>query len=434
MSDRRMFAFYSGCRRFLIIFALFTGFWGLYLYLGLSLSATTIFNYMDPLLGADVERVVYDLTAPGAYHGYTAVHPLFVLFFNPIGAVLAEALGSKVTAAVCLTSFIGALCVVVAHEFFRRAGVGVFNAVVYAAILGVSSAHIFFASVPETWIFAAIGLILVFTASSLYPGRAGPLIPAGVFSFAILIPNIFQGVIVHAVNIWKSKSLKGTLAKSCFFVGAVLLCSSALSLLQKALYPSSQLFFLPNVLYVRLTGYLWRFDQPAEVVLRIPRLLAYVFGFNFFAPKLSVTPGPSHKVCIPDIPYVAFNEQAFHAFGVIAGVFWLVLLAWGGFNFFRFRREWTPILTALFLWVLFNLFFFTIYGSCELFIYSPNSTFAVLAWLALSSHGHYSAKGKISRIYSGLLVAFLAFEALNNGRFFFELISIYKISLLPMPW
>jgi len=388
---------------------------------------------MDALLDADVERVVYDLTAPAADHGDTAVHPLFVLLFNPIGAVLAEALGSYATAAVCLTSFTGALCVVLAYEFFIRAGVRVFNAVVYAAILGVSSAHIFFASVPETWIFAAFGLILVFMAPSLYRGRTELLIPAGVFSFGITITNIFQGVIVYAANIWKTKSFKVVLGRSCFFVGAVLFCTSALSLLQKALYPSSQLFFLPNILYIRLIGYLWRFHHPAEFILRGPRLFAYIFGFNFVAPELSVTPGPSYKVCAPDILYVGFNEHAFHAFGVIAAILWLGLLAWGGFNFFRLRRERTPIVTALFLWTLFNLFFFIIYGSGGLFIYSPSSTFAVLAWVALSSHEYYGPKGKIPKIYTALAVVFLTFEALNNGRFFFNVISIYKTSLLAMP-
>lgn len=433
IGDGPTFTFYASWRPFLTRFALFSIFWVLYLYLGLSLSATTVFNYMDVLFDADVERVIYDLTAPRANHGDTAVHPLFVLLFNPIGAVLAKALGSNVTAAVCLTSFTGALCVVLAYEFFIRAGVGAFNAVVYAAILGFSSAHIFFGSVPETWIFAAFAVILTFTVALIYRGSTKLLIPAGVFSFAITVSNIFQGVIVYAANLWKTKSLKVVLGKSCFFVGAVLLFTSALSLLQKALYPSSQLFFLPDVLHIRLIGYAWRFYDPAEAILRGPRLLAYIFGFNFVAPELTVTLGPSHKVCAPDIFYVEFNEHAFHAFGAIAAALWLGLLAWGVFNFFRLRRQRTPTVTALFLWTLFNLFFFIMYGSGGLFIYSPSSTFAVLACVALSSREYYGAKGKIPKIYTVLAVAFLTFEALNNGQFFFNVMSIYKTSLLGMP-
>jgi hypothetical protein len=56
-------------------------------------ASTTVFNYVGPLFGTDVERVLCDLIAPGSDHSHTAIHALFVLFFDRLGSLLAAALG-----------------------------------------------------------------------------------------------------------------------------------------------------------------------------------------------------------------------------------------------------------------------------------------------------------------------------------------------------
>ena len=182
-------------RNLVVSASLLVGFWALYAVLGMSLAYTTVFNYMDAMFGADVERVVYDLTALGSDHSYTTMHPLFVLFFNPIGYLLAAALASKVNAAVILNSFFGGLCVVGARAFFRKAGLRELHAVAFAAALGLSAAHMFFGAVPETWIFTAFSLILLFLLSWTRPGMLAWCIPAGVFSLGLLTTNFFQSVI-----------------------------------------------------------------------------------------------------------------------------------------------------------------------------------------------------------------------------------------------
>ena len=53
-----------------------------------------MFERADLALGADVPRVIADLTRFEANHYRTKVHPLFVILLNPPGALLKELLGA----------------------------------------------------------------------------------------------------------------------------------------------------------------------------------------------------------------------------------------------------------------------------------------------------------------------------------------------------
>jgi hypothetical protein len=413
---------------------LLMAFWGLYAALGLALASTTVFNYMDVLFGTDVERVVYDLTALGSDHAYTTVHPLFVLFFNPIGFLLAAVLSSKITAAVAINSFFGGLCVAGAHAFFRNAGLKEFHAVAFSVALGLSSAHLFFGSVPETWTFTAFSLIVLFLLSVLRPGRLAWFVPAGVFSLGILPTNFFQGLIVYFSSLWRRSAFGVTLKKLAAFAASVLLAGAALSYLQRGLYPSSRLFFLPGSWRDSLTWYLWRLGEPAEVVIRALRLIGYYFLFNIFAPGLDVTTVTSGKALIPDIPHVSFDIGSGGVLFFACSAMWLALVVLALYAYVRWFRNRPPVLDGLVLCGIFNFVLFTYYGSGELFIYTPAWTFLVLAWLALSLRPMLSARRKIGRVVNALVVALPLLELVTNLLFFRKIIAVYKTGLLPLAW
>ena len=409
-------------------------FWALYAALGLALASTTVFNYMDVLFGTDVERVVYDLTALGSDHSYTTMHPLFVLFFNPIGFLLAAVLSSKIKAAVLINSFFGGLCVVAAHAFFRKAGLKKFHAVAFSVALGLSSAHLFFGSVPETWIFTAFSLIVLFLVSVFRPGRLAYFVPAGVFSLGILPTNFFQGLIVYFSSLWGRSGFGVTLKKLAAFAASVLLVGAALSYLQKALYPSSRLFFLPGSWGDSLTWYLWRLGEPAEVVFRALRLIGYYFLFNIFAPAFDVRAATSGKALIPDIPYVSFDIGSVDVLFFACSAIWLALVISALYAYVRWFRHRPPILDGLVLCGVFNFILFTYYGSRELFLYTPAWTFLVLAWLALSLQPMLAARRKTARVVNALVVALPLLELVTNLLFFRKVIAVYKAGLLPLAW
>ncbi len=126
------------------------------------MGATSVYYYDDALFDSDTGRVVSDFTSPGANHSRTALHPLFVLLLNPAGSKIAKIAGSSVVAAVALNSFFGGVAAALAFLFLRRAGVGGPFAALYGGLTGFSAAHLVFGAVPETWIFAACGIIVLY--------------------------------------------------------------------------------------------------------------------------------------------------------------------------------------------------------------------------------------------------------------------------------
>ena len=414
--------------------SLLIAFWALYAALGMSLASTTVFNYMDAMFGADVERVVYDLTALGGDHSYTTMHPLFVLFFNPIGFLLAAVLGSKVNAAVILNSFFGGLCVVGARAFFRGAGLREFHAVAFAAALGLSSAHMFSGSVPETWIFTAFSLILLFLLSVTRPKKLAWFIPAGVFSLGILTTNLFQALIAYFSSLGRRAGRGEVLKKLAYFGASVIGAGAALSFLQRALYPSARLFFLPTSWGDSLTWYLWRFREPAVLAFRALRLISYHFLFNVLAPGLQIGTVTSGKALVPDIPYVSFDGGSVGVLFIVGAVVWLTLVALALYQYVKGFRGRPRVLDGLALCLAFNFVLFTYYGSGELFIYTPAWTFLVLAWLAVSLRPLLEAPGKASRLLCALVVALPVLELANNLVFLRKVIAIYDVALLPLAW
>jgi hypothetical protein len=421
-------------RNLVISASLLVVFWALYAALGMALASTTVFNYMDAIFGVDVERVVYDLTAWGGDHSYTTMHPLFVLFFNPIGYLLAAALSSQVKAAVIINSLFGGLCVVAARAFFRKAGLREFHAVAFAAALGLSAAHMFFGPVPETWIFTAFSLILLFLLSLTRPGMLAWFVPAGVFSLGVLTTNFFQALIAYFSGLGRKTARGLVLKKLVAFAASVVAAGAALSFLQRALYPSARLFFLPTSWGDSLPWYLWRLCEPAGLAFRALRLVGYHFLFNVFAPGLKVGTITSGKALVPDIPYVSFDVGSVGVLFLAGAVVWLTLVASALYAYIKRFKSRPRVLDGLALCVAFNFVLFMYYGSGELFIYTPAWTFFVLAWLAVSLRPVLEAPGKAGRLLSVFIVALPILELANNLVFVRKVIAVYDAALLPLAW
>jgi hypothetical protein len=288
---------------------LFVFFGALYFGWGITLEREGAFNYQNALLSADHTRVIGDLTDVNAKHSRTDVHPLFVLLLNPVGVVLSKALGSRLTAAVLMSSVAGALCVVMAGAFLRRAGLRGFHATAFAAMLGFSATHIFFASTPETWIFAAGG-------------------------------------------IYKRVSFKLLLAKTALFGVLVTACAAFLSLGQKLLYPGSAIFFLPGVYRDELgscSPMIKYFNDLSlgYVLARLGKLASVLFLYNFIAPAAVTRWYSAGDYCLPQKPFVELDIPRLTPLGIVGAAFWVGLIIWAAYSFIknresRARRVFTP--------------------------------------------------------------------------------------------
>jgi hypothetical protein len=306
--------------------------------------------------------------------------------------------------------------------------------VLYAFILGSSSAHLFFGAVPETWIFTACGITLLFLLLAGHPGKLRFFVPAGIFALGTLTTNIVHVVTAYAAGVFGKERGKPLWGKLAACVAAVLSGAAALSLVQKWIFPRAKIFFLPASWTDSLTWYSWRLGRPAEVLVRLAKLLAYHFVYNFVGPGIKISSVPAGKALVPEIPYVAVDAASFDALGLITAVLGIVLAGAAVASFFRNKVYRSNLARALLIVGLFGFFMFGYYGSAELFVYTPMWTFVVLAGVVLSAEPFFKRRGWPGRAVMAGIAVFAGLQLVNNLRFFYGVVDVFKRGLPPMNW
>ncbi|MBD1897286.1 hypothetical protein [Coleofasciculus sp. FACHB-129] len=422
----------------------FLTFWILYLFSSLSLFFTGVLGVKrsDLLFHSDYHRVITQLTTYKINFWRTHTHPLFILVFNPLGFLLKKIIGSGEIVGILFSTFFGAVCVVLTLVFFQKLGFKPFHAILYSAILGLSTSHIFFSSVPDTFIFAACSLIIIYLLAVAYPGSLIYMVLATIFALGMVISNVVQGIIAYFFSIYQGRFNKKVFTKLIIFIGLVLSGAIALNLLQKLIYPSADLFFIPGSYYSKEGDYVNLPDQSSSIFSRILKLLGYIFIFNFIAIKPHIwrtiedNPPSWVKLNSAPAPWVNFDPPSITALyipGIIAFLLWTVLLLWSLYAFIKFRADKMPIMRSLIFCILFNFLLHNIYGKdYELFLFTPNWTFLVLSWMALSLKFYSHAEGISSKVLNALLLLFVITQLLNNAQFVDTLVSLYQQSNLSL--
>jgi hypothetical protein len=415
---------------YVIYVVCFLFFWALYFGWGMVIGEAGGYNYLNALFNADHSRVVGDMTAIAAYHGRTDVHPLFVLLFNPLGVLLTKLTGSSLVTAVSVNSLAGALCVVGALAFFRRAGLGPVFAGIFAAILGFSSTHLLFGSTPETWIFAAAGVILLFLLSLYRGGRFLFFVPAGVFAAGMVTTNIAHAVIAFVAGSAKKVGAWGIVLRSALFAASVAAATAVLGFVQKLIYPGTTLFFLPGVYkqefgtYAPIVAGIGDLTF-ADVLSRVGKLVTHLFIYNVVAPGTLVRWFSAGEYCLPLKPFVDLDVATPGPLGTASAVLWVVLMAGGVYAAVRNRGTREPVFWGLAASVFFNFLFFFFYGSA-IFIYSISSTFPLIAAVALALRPHSHRGSARFREICGFLVLFLTVEIINNINLLYNTLIAFR--------
>jgi hypothetical protein len=409
----------AGWRIWTVRGVLFLLFFCLYLKLGTSLGATGVFPHDDAIFQADTGRALGDLTDPGADHYRTKVHPLFVLFFNPLGSLLRHLTGSPILAGLILVSAAGALAVVVAHGLFTRIGLDAVLSVACALLVGFSTSHLVFASLPDTFIFTALALGICTWLAVAHPGRLRAFVPAAVFATGITSTNLGPAFLLFAAG------RRAGLRACAVFLAAVLAVTVALSLTQKAAYPSSNLFFVPEAVHEDL-GYVFRPGSGSEALTRGARVLGHVAVYDLIAPKRALVKGGRREV-----PGVTFQQRRpgwFRGTGWAALALLLALYAAGLYAALRYRLFGNPLLQGIGLGLLFLAGLHYFYGD-DLFLYSCSWTLLVIAGLAACLQRLCEGSPARVGIVKTAVLALVLLQIANNLGFMFTLIALYRESL-----
>lgn len=399
---------------------LFAAFLLLYLAIGLAFSPGRVFGRADLAFGADVPRVIADLTRYDANHYRTKVHPLFVILLNPVGLALKELIGFPRVAAILMNSAFGAFAVALFRRLLVRLEVRDPFAILWTALFGLSASQIFFGSIPETYASSGASLLLLFV---LFAGGAASglrFVAVSVFSFGMNIANLAVSLTLRALALeWADR--REALRRLGRHALGVALFAGILSGVQEWYYPRARVFFGPAALEEERT-YLFAPRTLGEAASRAADLFANAFLFNMAAPEIAVEK-EGHRY--PVAAFRAPGPGALRPSGLAHASLWLVALGFASASLARRRLDREATARALLACLGLNLALYSIYGE-SLFLYSCHWTFLVVALAALAVER--SARESPSRRRTALawLAALLALQAVTNASFLYEAYSIYR--------
>jgi hypothetical protein len=190
--------------------------------------------------------------------------------------------------------------------------------------------------------------------------------------------------------------------------------AAGLSLVQKRVAPSAELFFLPSSFGEEVSYVVW--PGAAASALRRAGDLAESFLFsNLAAPALHVERAGERP------PKVRFGARRLA--GWSHATLWVALLLVAGYGLWRRGGPGGPLLRALLLWIAFNASLHFFYGE-PFFLYSCHWTFAVLAVAAMGVEA--GGPARIRPVVPLLLVVMAGLQAWANGSFLVELLGLYR--------
>jgi len=387
-------------------------FFGIYTYIGLKLNRPTV-DTVDNFLDADNTSWMLRIAGPaGGGFEMRGPHPFTYFILRPLGWMFNLFTQSPPLSAILINTLTGGLCVFLTWILIKNLTGNKNYALLIACLLGLSTAHIFFGSVVESYIFSAAALIGFMLLLQSKKDSMALLVAGGLLTFGITLTNFMQNLIGIVV-------VRPKLRNTIRFAGLTISLGIILSILHAVVYPSSKLFFLPSDVQAEEEFGYSIFNEPAwraigRVILLVRTILLYtviapgpyVFvgevggtfpRFNFF----KVVPG-------------TFSYSSYSGLGNLLVMTWAGLLLVSGILFLYqlIRRHQAGLGLVFVLCVLFNFILHLNYGY-EPFLYSPDWAYAVIFFVAVSL-----APLAEKWAFQGGLFAFLILLAYNQFHFF----------------
>lgn len=344
------------------------------------------FSLDNSFFAADSLRWLRRFGTPESYGFGRAVHPLALLLLRIPAAILAFLHnGDWYMAALLLIALAGAGCVFLMWRFVLTATDNPTYALSFAGLLGISASHLVFATVTESYIFSAFGLLWLLTLLQSNERPVWKIIPAGVVTLGITVSNFAQSLIAFFI-------IRRNWREWLTFTFITVAVGVALTLFTNLIYPGwNTFFFSPSDLLfeTKHTGQVQRIDALQRTTL---------LGKNIFLYSMAA-PTPTQRTIDKEerLPFPRLNllyvhptlvEYRQHRYGPPAILLWGALLL-GAFASFAVQNRKSPHLrfqlTALALFA-FNFALHFDYGF-EPFLYTPNWTYLLVIFAALSLAG-----------------------------------------------
>ena len=202
--------------------------------------APAVYRHNDVWFQADLKRTLSNMVSTQSDHYRTNVHPIFSLTSHSAVAVLRRFWsGTDVESAMRVAALIAAAWAAGIYALGRLLGASRIEAAVFALVGITSASFVYWFSVPETYAWGSLtilGVLLVAARTSEAPPRDGMLVAASAASLSMTVTNWMAGLFLA----FFTRSRKSAVRISLMALALV----AVLAIVQKVLFPTSNLFFL----------------------------------------------------------------------------------------------------------------------------------------------------------------------------------------------
>lgn len=206
------------------------------LYLGAQLENVVRREFMNFWFGADSPRIFENLTDRSSNHYRTSVHPLFSLLVATPTLVLVKVLGISALQAVlglyAVAAALAAGLLYIAVRLFTPA----LDAAVYSMLFLASAAFMFWFSVPESFAWGGVSVLLAIVVAIGIPYGRWPaaVVIASALSMSMTVTNWMAGLIAA----WVSQPWRRAVSLSIYAFALV----AVLTPVQDLIFPSAGKF------------------------------------------------------------------------------------------------------------------------------------------------------------------------------------------------
>jgi len=372
-------------------------------------------NY-NLLFDSDTARVIKDATEVAADHYRADVHPLFILWIQPVVFLLTGIVCNKTLALIIISSFVSALSVFYIYKILDAISSNKKRNIIFSLIYLFSFSNIIFTTGIETYNFAALFLIMMWYYFIKQEGKSLNgysyvlLVLFGILTFSFTITNVCIYLIM-IITLWIQKKIN---IKKIAILGVVTLTLViGLNLTQKIVwrnapvlwnlsmsneqnYVREESFGKNNIKEVLVNDY-----YNSWISSNVHMELSYGNYYN----------GQNYFITFNDVNSINF---------ILISSFYILLILLVARNFKKNKVINSVLLAALGFNTVLHLF----YGNNSTFLYSLHFLYIILLLFGINYHKEENKKWKsFTNIF---LYIFLLGEILINSTIFIKVLRYVK--------
>ena len=374
-------------------------------YLGAQLIDPISVNVWDSWFGGDMPRVFANMTSRWSDHSRLKVHPLFSLIAYPLVIVLEKAFHLEPIIAVRIViATVGALWLGTLFITLRLLGCRRFDAMLFSLLGATSAAAIFWFTVPETYSFGSLSILLALCFVALTENyRFSSLwhVAVSALTLSVTITNWMVGILLTAVNHRWKQSLQITVNA---FALVTLLWG-----VEKYIFPSA-VFFLGDR---EEKKYVEVFKSAGDYLTVVKSF----FSNTIVMPAIQL----NEHIKQPEWPLMspqAADPGSGSIWGFIAVGLWMALLGLGVWGYLSSKKH-TKFRLVLGFSLLGQLLLHLVYGGGETFLFSLH--FAPLL-IILAAFSALTRARPVALVLAGMLIVS---ASINNGQLFYQAAGYY---------